>query len=74
MNLLSEQKIAKLIALLEELRRDLPEVKDRTAPEAEMLKQSTAPHLIVNRLEERMEKELAELQEQEKSGEDFVAV
>jgi uncharacterized membrane protein len=33
-NLLAEQKIAKLIALVEELRRDLPMVEDREDPEA----------------------------------------
>ncbi len=69
MNLLSEQKIAKLIALLEELRRDLPTVKDRVDPEAEVLKQATDPHMVVDTLERRLEEELAQLQQQEKSGE-----
>jgi len=67
MNLLSEQKIAKLIALLEELRRDLPTVKDRVDPEAEVLKQATDPHMVVNTLERRLEEELAQLQQQENS-------
>ena len=39
-NLLAEQKIAKLIALMEELRRDIPTVKDRFDPEAEAMQQS----------------------------------
>lgn len=65
MNLLSEQKIAKLIDLIEELRRDLPNVKDRQDPEAEVLKQSTDPHLVVNALEERLEEELADFQDPE---------
>lgn len=68
MNLLSEQKIAKLIELVEELRRDLPNVKNRHDPESEVLGRSTDPHLIVNLLEERLEEELAELQEQENVG------
>lgn len=68
MNLLSEQKIAKLIELIEELRRDLPDVRDRYDPEAEVLKHSTDPHAIVNMLEERLEEELTQLQEQENSG------
>ncbi|MBW4541696.1 MAG: hypothetical protein KME43_21500 [Myxacorys chilensis ATA2-1-KO14] len=68
MNLLSEQKIAKLIELMEELRRDLPNVKDRHDPESEVLRHSTDPHLIVDLLEERLEEELAELQEQENAG------
>lgn len=68
MNLLSEQKIAKLIDLIEELRRDLPDVKDRHDPEAEVLKEPADPHLVVNTLEERLEEELADLQEQEDSS------
>ncbi|CAA9332685.1 hypothetical protein AVDCRST_MAG94-1985 [uncultured Leptolyngbya sp.] len=69
MNLLSEQKIAKLIALLEELRVDLPMVQDRLDAEAEVLKQATDPHMVVNILERRLEEELAQLQQQDKSGE-----
>lgn len=71
MNLLSEQKIAKLIELLEELRRDLPNVKDRYDPESEVFKQPVDPHLVVDTLEERLEEELADLQEQRKSGQPF---
>jgi uncharacterized membrane protein len=40
-NLLTEQKVTKLIHLLEELRRDLPMVKDRHDPEAAVLQQRT---------------------------------
>src|SRR5580698_8912002 len=36
-NLIAEEKIAKLVALLEELRRDLPSVRDRTDPLAEAM-------------------------------------
>lgn len=39
-NLLTEQKVAKVIELLEELRRDLPNVKDRRDAEAEILQHS----------------------------------
>ncbi len=42
--LLTEQKAAKLIDLLEELRRDLPNVRDRHDPEAAELKQAMDPH------------------------------
>ena len=66
LNLLSEQKIAKLIALAEELRRDLPNVKDRYDPEADELKQATDPHMLMNTLEQRLEEELVALQGQEK--------
>ena len=36
-NLIAEQKIAKVIALIEELRRDLPSVKDRKDSLAEAM-------------------------------------
>lgn len=46
-NLLTEQKTTKLIHLIEELRRDLPMVKDRHDPEAEAFKQPTdAQHVL----------------------------
>ena len=51
--LLTEQKAAKLIDLLEELRRDLPNVIDRHDPEATALKQSMNPDLVVAALDER---------------------
>ena len=41
--LLTEQKVAKLISLVEELRRDLPNVKNRNDPEAEALIESMGP-------------------------------
>jgi uncharacterized membrane protein len=53
--LLTEQKVAKLIDLLEELRRDLPNVKDRHDPEAVVLKQSMNPELVLAALDERSE-------------------
>lgn len=57
--LLTEQKTAKLIDLLEELRRDLPNVKDRHDPEAAALKQSMNPDLVLAALDERAEGEQA---------------
>lgn len=51
--LLTEQKAAKLIDLLEELRRDLPNVKNRHDPEAAALKQSMNPDLVLAALDER---------------------
>ena len=53
--LLTEQKAAKLIDLLEELRRDSPNVKDRHDPEAAALKQSMNPDLVLAALDERSE-------------------
>lgn len=53
--LLTEQKVAKLIDLLEELRRDLPNVKDRHDPEAAVLQQSMNPGSVLAALDERSE-------------------
>jgi uncharacterized membrane protein len=52
-NLLTEQKAAKLIDLLEELRRDLPNVKNRHDSEAVSLQQSMNPELVLAALDER---------------------
>jgi uncharacterized membrane protein len=53
--LLTEQKAAKLIDLLEELRRDLPNVRNRQDPEAAALQQSMNPDLVLAALDERSE-------------------
>jgi len=55
--LLTEQKAAKLIDLMEELRRDLPDVKNRHDPEAAALQQSMNPDLVLAALDERSEPE-----------------
>ncbi len=64
LNLISEQKIAKIIALLEELRRDIPNVKNRYDPEAEMMKEAADPQAVIVALEETLTQELEALQEQ----------
>ena len=53
--LLTEQKAAKLIHLLEELRRDLPNVKNRDDSDAVALQQSMNPDLVLAALDERGE-------------------
>jgi uncharacterized membrane protein len=53
--LLTEQKAAKLIHLLEELRRDLPNVKNRHDSDAVALQQSMNPDLVLAALDERSE-------------------
>jgi uncharacterized membrane protein len=53
--LLTEQKTAKLIHLIEELRRDLPNVRDRHDPEAAALQQSMKPDAVLAALDERIE-------------------
>lgn len=50
--LLTEQKAAKLIHLLEELRRDLPNVKNRHDSEAATLQQPMNPDLVLAALDE----------------------
>ncbi len=50
-NLLAEQKVAKLIALLEELRRDLPAVPDRVDPEAQVMTEPLDPAAVITALE-----------------------
>jgi uncharacterized membrane protein len=56
-NLLTEQKTTKLIHLLEELRRDLPMVKDRHDPEAAAMQKRTHPEELLAALEERRDKD-----------------
>jgi uncharacterized membrane protein len=51
-NLVSEQKIAKLISLLEELRRDLPSVRDRVDPIAEAMAKAVDARAVVTGLED----------------------
>jgi len=50
-NVLAEHKIAKMIGLLEELRRDLPMVKDRVDQEAEAMQEAADPEAILAALE-----------------------
>jgi uncharacterized membrane protein len=50
-NLLAEQKAAKLIALLEELRRDIPTVENRFDRVAEAMKEPVDPHAVLSALE-----------------------
>lgn len=50
-NLLAEQKVAKLIALVEELRRDIPSVPDRVDPIAEVMTEPLDPHAVVTAME-----------------------
>jgi len=50
--LLTEQKAAKMISLLEELRRDLPNVRDRHDAEAAALREPMNPELVRAALDE----------------------
>jgi uncharacterized membrane protein len=53
-NLLSEQRTAKIIALLEELRRDLPNVRNRVDPIADALQQAVPPTAVSSALDHTM--------------------
>jgi uncharacterized membrane protein len=50
-NLLTEQKVTKLIVLLEELRRDLPSVRNRVDTEAGILQQPTDTERVLSALD-----------------------
>ncbi len=54
LNLLTEQKIAKLISLVEELRTDLPDVNNREDADAEVMKQATDPQAILEVLQNNL--------------------
>ncbi|NJM48566.1 MAG: DUF1003 domain-containing protein [Alkalinema sp. RU_4_3] len=51
LNLITEQKIAKLIALVEELRLDSPNIRDRLDLEAEAMQQTTNPQVVMDILQ-----------------------
>jgi uncharacterized membrane protein len=53
-NLLAEQKTAKIIALLEELRRDLPSVRNRRDSEAETMASSANPRAMLQALDDTL--------------------
>lgn len=50
-NLLTETKCSKIIDMLEELRRDLPNVKDKIDPEAEEMKTPADPGAVLSAIE-----------------------
>ncbi len=50
--LLTEQKAAKLIELIEELRRDSPDVRDRLDSGAAVLKEPLSPEVVLAALEQ----------------------
>jgi uncharacterized membrane protein len=58
-NLITEQKTAKLIELLEELRRDLPNVRNRRDSEAETMQRAAEPLAVMAALDEHQTVEAA---------------
>ena len=59
-NLLVEQKVTKVIALLEELRHDIPQVEDRHDPESEAMKQTVDPHEVLATFNQRVSEAVEE--------------
>ena len=56
-NLLAEQKAAKIIALLEELRRDLPNVANRVDPLANAMAKQVDPRAVLDAMDSNAESE-----------------
>ncbi len=52
-SIVAERKTAKIVELLEELRRDLPSVPNRHDPEAQEMTVATNPHQVAEELERR---------------------
>jgi uncharacterized membrane protein len=52
LTILSEQKIAKVVALLEELRQDSPHVRDRVDKQAEEMSQPADPQSVIEAIKE----------------------
>ena len=65
MSMLTEQRTAKIIDLLEELRRDMPTVRDRVDLEAEALTRTVDPHEVLATLESKLEETLEAPQSEE---------
>jgi uncharacterized membrane protein len=59
-NLLAEQKITKLITMVEELRRDLPAKQGERDPVVEAMMESVNPHEVLATLDQALEEALAE--------------
>jgi uncharacterized membrane protein len=59
--ILTEQKVAKLIELIEELRRDSPEIRDRVDYEAREMAAPADPHEVLGAIEESNQKMAAEI-------------
>jgi uncharacterized membrane protein len=53
MNLLNERRMAKLIEMVDALRRDLPQIPTHNDPEVEQLRSPTDPHDALRAIQER---------------------
>jgi uncharacterized membrane protein len=52
LTILSEQKIAKVVALIEELRQDSPHVRDRVDEQAEVMSQPADPRSVIDAIKD----------------------
>jgi uncharacterized membrane protein len=66
--ILGEQKIAKVIQLLEEVRRDNPLIHDRVDPEAEVMAQPADPQSVLDAIKETHAAVAAEVRAQQERG------
>jgi uncharacterized membrane protein len=62
-NLIVEHKVSKLIALVEELRRDIPIVKDRDDQEAEAMMEAVDPQVVFQTLDVTLEEVNKEIEQ-----------
>jgi uncharacterized membrane protein len=62
LGILSEQKSAKIIELLEELRRDAPDIRNRVDPEATAMSTPADPQEVLNAIKETHEETKANAQ------------
>lgn len=72
LSLLSEKKIAKLIELMEELRQDLPNIKQRYDPEAAMMQEAADPLTVLEALKETLEGEIDNIEDRAAADEDAI--
>jgi uncharacterized membrane protein len=63
-SILAERKTAKIVELLEELRRDMPSVPNRDDAEAQEMTLATNPHQVAAELEKRTPGRRDDIQEQ----------
>ena len=57
MNMLAEAEVTKLISLIEELRRDMPNVRNRRDEQAEEMQKPVDPKQVVSELEKKLERD-----------------
>jgi uncharacterized membrane protein len=61
-NLLTERKVSKVIEMLAELRQDLPLVRNRQDPEAQVMKEPVDPHTALSSLNQTLQEAAKEYQ------------